>query len=264
MDRVSFVTSRKSFISHRDKNCDQEDPRILEELKRRSNHDNLIRAFKPFKILPEHINPRVQRPHPVVIPMQKLNQTTVAPPGLTPYRRKYEFGTKRHKKYSNRDVPERASRHKMIEIVEQAIYGAQYRLKDVEPIVNKYVDLAEFRISFIFKRMETIELELEYIYSHMYNAGHLWDAWSGAKMRVFLYIVYYEMVLMKNVDVQYMVDLLFKIHEEEQRKMAEYLKQSSINNNSGIPSNTTGLPWNATGPGSQTWSPGQTFPPSAG
>ncbi|XP_028158666.1 uncharacterized protein LOC114351590 [Ostrinia furnacalis] len=109
---------------------------------------------------------------------------------------------------SIRDIKER-----VMEAMQQQIYAAQYRMRDLQKIIDKYSGDIRYRIGYIYCRLETLLYEMQVICT--FTKRH------DQKRNVNIHIIYHTYLVKKNVDVTYIVEHMIEIH-------TNYMERSKV------------------------------------
>ncbi|XP_031764748.2 uncharacterized protein LOC116412908 [Galleria mellonella] len=171
---VQTISAQTSFIDIRDQKFEGEDKQIVKNLAERKNKSGLL------------------------VPQLPLRNLTIRIP--------HEEKTALRNKEAERDPTEKHLNMKTINVMQQIIYGTQYRLKDFESLLNKYSQDLRFLLSFVFNRLNTLQFEMEVILTVTYKYRD--------KLKVFQHLVYHEHLLQKYVDIIYVVEYLITLHTD--------------------------------------------------
>ncbi|CAG4988164.1 unnamed protein product [Colias eurytheme] len=108
-------------------------------------------------------------------------------------------------------------RHKAMDLMKQAIYGTQARLRDLDPVLEKYKDSPSMKMAFLYGRMKQLIIDMRRIHTLALKKR----GWK----KVIEHIVLYQYIAKKHIDIIYIVEHVIEIHKGVMAQLAEFLKE---------------------------------------
>ncbi|CAF4927892.1 unnamed protein product [Pieris macdunnoughi] len=93
---------------------------------------------------------------------------------------------------------------KTLDLMKQAIYGTQLRLRDLDGVMERFKDNQAFQMAFLFYRLDQLIVDMRRIYTLALN--------KRLRKPMYQHIIWYEHLARKHVDVLYIVQFVIDTH----------------------------------------------------
>ncbi|CAK1550305.1 unnamed protein product [Leptosia nina] len=113
------------------------------------------------------------------------------------------------------DPAVRDTKKHTLDLMKQAIYGTQMRMRDLNAAIERFNKSVPFQLSFVFMRLEQLIIDMRRIFTLARRKEKV--------KRMYQHIILYEHLARKHVDVLYLVQFVIDTHAVAMKDIEKFL-----------------------------------------